>query len=547
MFTLANKNTLIIEDFTEFARSVRTMLYSLGNQSVEIVSNAEDAIEACRVKKFDVLLSDYNLGERKDGQQLLEELMAFDLLSASCIFIMLTAENTSAMVMGAIEHQPDNYIAKPFTAALLKSRIAKAVEKKEALSSISGCIHKKKWSDAINQCRLIASEKPKYRMSCLRSEFKCLKMLNKLDDALTLSLKIISDREVPWALQAVGEIYFLQTKYDKAISVFKNMTKKYPMNLEAYDWLAKTQQALGQSIDAQETIHTAIKKAPKVVKRQKSLGSIAEQNDDFSAMSNAFRQAIYQGKHSVFSSPEEYVKLTYGLKKQISQNTKDSANNSNQDKLIMEAEQTFKQLENKFKGDTGTIIRSNVAHAAFSKSINNKDDMDKYSDKAKCMFEEFEGILSPQVSLEISKSLKEIEEDEFAEAIIKEAILQNLDDKEFIKQISNFTQDKELIQKCKQAAQQNEKGIYYFRKNEFKEAIEHFEKAYCISPKNINIALNYSQALLKLSQNSKNKIDILNLANKKLLKLNRLEVSDSRYARYSELNRLTQLMLSKLA
>lgn len=540
MFTLAKKNTLIIEDFTEFARSVRTMLYSLGNESVEIVSNAEDAIEACRAKKYDVLLSDYNLGERKDGQQLLEELMAFDLLPINCVFIMLTAENTSAMVMGAIEYQPDNYIAKPFTAALLKSRIAKAVEKKESLSSITRCIYKKNWTEAINQCQLIAVEKPKYRMSCLRSEFKCLKIQNKLDNALALSLNIIADREVPWALQAVGEIYFLQKKYDKAISVFKNMTVKYPMNLEAYDWLAKTQMALGQNIEAQESINTAITKAPKVVKRQKSLGSIAEENGDFKSMSKAFRQAIYQGKHSAFSGPEEYVKLTYGLKNQLSQNSKDS----NRDALIIEAEQTFEQLEGKFKSNIGTIIRSSVARAAFSKSINNKDGMEKYSKKAKHLFNDFEGILSPQVSLEISKNLKEIEEDEFAEIIIKEAIQQNLDDKEFIKQIANFTQDKSLIQECKQAAQQNEKGIFHFRKNEFKIAVEHFEKASSISPKNINIVLNHTQALLKLSQNAKEPIDILNLANNKLLKLNRLEISDSRYPRYSELSRLSQLMLS---
>jgi len=540
MFTLANKNTLIIEDFTVFARSVKTMLYSLGNQSVEIVSNAEDAIQACRVKKFDILLSDYNLGESKDGQQLLEELMVFGLLSPKCIFIMLTAENTSTMVMGAIEHQPDNYIAKPFTAALLKSRITKAVDKKETLSSITQNMDKKNWLEAINQSRLTASENPKYRMSCLRSEFKCLKKLNKLDDALNLSLKIIAEREVPWALQAVGEIYFLQKKYDKAVGVFKNMTKKYPMNLEAYDCLAQTQIALGQSIDAQETINTAITKAPKIVKRQKTLGSIAEENKDFNTMSNAFRQAIYQGKHSALSSPDEYVKLTYGLKNLISHNGRDLS----KDKLVVEAEQTFKQLESKFKNDTGTIIRSNVAHAAFSKAIKNKEDIDKYSNHAKKIFDDFEGVLSPQVSLEISKSLNEIGETDFAEAIIKEAIQQNLDDKDFIKQISNFTQDKNLIQNCKKAAQHNEKAIFYFSKNDFESATEYFKKASTISPKNINIALNYTQALLKLSKKSKNKIDILHSASDKLSELNRMETSDSRYARYSELNRLTQIMLS---
>ena len=37
------------------------MLHSMGATDVEIVYNAEDAVEACKRKKYDVILSDYNL------------------------------------------------------------------------------------------------------------------------------------------------------------------------------------------------------------------------------------------------------------------------------------------------------------------------------------------------------------------------------------------------------------------------------------------------------------------------------------------------------
>ncbi|MGB0495284.1 MAG: response regulator [Kangiellaceae bacterium] len=544
MFTLAKKHTLIIDDFTEFARSVRTMLYSLGNESVEIVNNADDAIEACKLKNYDIILSDYNLGECKDGQQLLEELMFYNILPIKCIFIMLTAENTSAMVMGAIEYQPDNYIAKPFTPALLKSRITKAVEKKETLSPINQCIKKNKWDEAVHQCRTIANKYPKYRMSCLRLEFKCLKKQNKLDQALALSLKIIADREIPWALQGVGEIYFLQKKFDQANSVFKNMIKSFPMNLEAYDWHAKTLLAIDQKIEAQEVVNLAIRKAPKVVRRQKTLGSIAEENKDFNTMTFAYRHAVNEGKYSAFASPDEYVKLTHGLKNKAKQE------NAALEPLISEAEETFTKLENRFKNDTGTLIRSNVAHAAFSKAVNESENVTKYSEKAKLMFDNFDGALTPQVCLEISKSLREIEEDEFADAIVQEAIQQNLDDKSFIEQIANFTEDQSLIDKCKKVAQQNEKGILHFKRGEFLTAIDYFEKANSISPKNINITLNYVQSLLKLSQSEDNfkvSFNPIELANQKLSNINTIESTDSRFPRYSELNRLTQLMISKSA
>jgi CheY-like chemotaxis protein len=68
-FSLAKKDTLIVEDFAEFARSVRGMLHTMGATQVDIVYNAEDAIDACKARKYNIILSYYNLGPKKDGRK----------------------------------------------------------------------------------------------------------------------------------------------------------------------------------------------------------------------------------------------------------------------------------------------------------------------------------------------------------------------------------------------------------------------------------------------------------------------------------------------
>jgi len=84
-------------------------------------------------KSFDIVLCDYNLGEGKDGQQVLEEAKEDSLLPYSSIFIMTTAENSMEMVMGAAEYQPDDYLSKPFTKQVLQTRL------KRLLAALSLC------------------------------------------------------------------------------------------------------------------------------------------------------------------------------------------------------------------------------------------------------------------------------------------------------------------------------------------------------------------------------------------------------------------------
>lgn len=537
----SQKSVLIIEDFAEFARSLRGMMANLGCKHIDLTYNGEDALQACKEKKYDIILSDYNLGDSKDGQQLLEEISHYDLLKSNSVFLIITAENAAAMVMGALEYQPDSYLTKPFNNQILKARLDRAIQKKDLLSPIVLSMRKKKWHEAIAHCDEIFENHSKYRMACLRHKFNCYKNLKQFDKALELTTKIVNERAIPWAMLGVGEIFYLKNEIDRAIDLFQDMIKEFPMVMEGYDWLAKLLYQTGHPVEAQNVLLKAVEKSPKALKRQKLLGQIAEENDDLETMTIAFRQAIRFGKNSAFATPDEFIKLTKSLGLQLN-----GVSNSDRKKLIEEAESVFSNLSERFKANPKVQFRGAVAHADFSSITNDEAAVKKHLKSANRYYDRIEEILGSNESIEISESLKHLGQSELAECILEEAVEQYFDDPKFIKRAQKITNNKHLIANGQKANQHNSKAIQFFKSKNFDAAIEHFAKAEAIAPNNVNINLNHVQTLLKRAQVSSNKMGDLENAEQILSRITRLGPDDDRYSRYSELNRLTQLMIQNL-
>ncbi|WP_444998184.1 response regulator [Aliikangiella sp. IMCC44359] len=537
----SQKTVLIIEDFAEFGRSLRGMMQTLGSKNITLVYNGEDAIQECKERKYDIILSDYNLGDSKDGQQILEELLTFNLLKTNSVFLMITAENTTAMVMGALEFQPDSYLTKPFNGSILKSRLDKAIYKKDLLAPIARLMLKKKWKEALKLCNEESEKHPKFRMAYLRLKYGCLKKLKMYDKALELTTQIVNERPIPWAMLGVGEIFYAKKELDRASDLFNDMINEFPMVIEGYDWLAKIQYEQGRPIEAQYTLVKAVERSPKALHRQKKLGEIAEENDDITVMTNAFRQAVKFGKNSAFSTPDEFIKLTKSIGLQLKGNS-----NVDRKKLIAESESIFSKLERRFKSNPAVQFRSAVAHADFSAITNDEQKVEKYLTTANRFYERIEEHIGAEESIEISESLKHLGQKELAESILEEAVEQYFDDPKFLKKAEKLTTNKHLIANSKKANQYNNKAITSFKNKDFNAAIENFARASEIAPNNVNINLNHVQSLLKRAQINSNSSKDLHTAEKVLSSITRLSPDDERFARYSELSRLTQLMIQSL-
>jgi len=118
-------------------------LKRIGFHNVQLAHNPREALKAADEFNFDIVFSDYNMGDGKNGQQLLQELRHFKKVRYDCIFIMISAETSREVVLGAIESEPEGYIAKPFNEAMLHRKIDRLMDKQAQAAYTANNIEQK--------------------------------------------------------------------------------------------------------------------------------------------------------------------------------------------------------------------------------------------------------------------------------------------------------------------------------------------------------------------------------------------------------------------
>lgn len=113
---------LIVDDYKTMLRIIRNLLKQLGFNNVDEATDGAQALQKLRVKKYGMVISDWNM-EPMTGYELLKEVRADSQLK-TLPFIMITAESKTDNVIAAKKAGVNNYIVKPFNAATLKAKIA---------------------------------------------------------------------------------------------------------------------------------------------------------------------------------------------------------------------------------------------------------------------------------------------------------------------------------------------------------------------------------------------------------------------------------------
>src|SRR5574343_929550 len=78
---------LIIDDMSTVRSTLQILLQALGATQIDFAQSHWDALHRITQRMPDVILCDYNLGDSRTGQQLLEELRREEMLSEGVIFL----------------------------------------------------------------------------------------------------------------------------------------------------------------------------------------------------------------------------------------------------------------------------------------------------------------------------------------------------------------------------------------------------------------------------------------------------------------------------
>ncbi|MFN7038474.1 MAG: response regulator [Alphaproteobacteria bacterium] len=116
-----NMNILIVDDYKTMLRIIKNLLTQLGFTNIEEATDGSMALIKLKEKKYDLVISDWNM-EPMSGLELLKSVRADNDIK-SIPFIMITAESKTENVVAAKQAGVNNYIVKPFNAETLKTKL----------------------------------------------------------------------------------------------------------------------------------------------------------------------------------------------------------------------------------------------------------------------------------------------------------------------------------------------------------------------------------------------------------------------------------------
>ena len=522
---LKMKKVLVVDDFFNFRLTLKNMMRSLGIMYIDDAANGEEAVRKMAVRRFDIILCDYNLGPGKSGQQVLEEGKFRGYIGAANIFIMITAENTAEMIMGAMEYQPDAYLMKPFAKEVLEKRIKNIALKKLNIQDIEKAITDSDFDHAIRICDELLAQSPSNLSEIMK--FKGEVLLKKADykKAAEFYDQILQRGNVGWAQLGRGRVDFLLGNYDHAKTIFEHMIAQNNKNMPAYDYLAKTLLKMHDPQEAQNILMKAAAISPRALLRHKDLGRLAYRNEDFTTAETSFKTAVEQGKNSCFKSPADYTNLAKSLAH------------------CDDPQEGLKVLGSalrEFPDSSDTRLHLSVAESYVYTKMNKTAEAKRALTDAQKFAADLADDIPSDLALDLAQAYLMTGETEKGTAIIKNIVGGHHDDEEMLdnirgvfKEMGMTEKGEALIETTKdEIIQLNNEGVKLAQDGRLMEAITYFEKAAAHLPDNKIINANAAQVLmLNMKEKGANTDDL----DKTKTYLDRVRKIDEAYVDYAML------------
>lgn len=298
MIDFSKKHFLVVDDFSEFRSSIRGILRLLGVQHIDMAANGNEVLELCRQKRYDVILHDYNLGDGLNGQQVLEQLHAEHLLSPHCIFIMITAENTQAMVLAALECQPDDYLTKPFNKVTLQTRLERSVRRKQVLAPVLTALENADPAAVLHACQSITEQDPRFGVLCHNHIAQALSDLGRYQEQAKFLEEHARSRPTSWNLQALAKLWLRQGRLEQATRLLTAAVRQFPMMPELLDMQAELATLNHDLTATVERLQQAVTMSPNTLRRQIKLTCHAWLNNETAVAQRAVRQIWDIGRYT---------------------------------------------------------------------------------------------------------------------------------------------------------------------------------------------------------------------------------------------------------
>lgn len=485
-------NCLIVDDLPGMRGMIKRVIDNQGMKRVDTAATAVDAVQCCNNRSYDMVLCDYNLGQSQDGQQLLENLRQKKLVSPTSLFLMITGETSREMVLGAIELQPDDYIAKPFTPREFCKRLDRVMIKHLVLLPIKKLFAEGKYQEALTAVNAMIERGGRFTTEAERLRGRILFLLGELHKSREHYEKIIEQKPVPWAMLGLAETLVELGALEQAEKMLHRVLKMDHRYVEAHDLLTRIHEQRAELEKAQEHTQLACDLSPKSVPRHRRLANLAELNDDVDTSTQSYRQAIRWGANSVHECGADY--LNYA-RKVVEKAQSDGHKNKDDGNQALRQVRKAREL---FSEEPELDLQASLVEANILKTFN-LPEADDACHQAKYQFEEKEAE-DGETHLDYVRLLQTTGDQEKAQTELQSLAEKHSKDANFMRKLERLSAEPLSANARANVARLTKSGIAAYKNKEYNEASRIFKEALGLFPNHVGLNLNLVQVLLECNE-----------------------------------------------
>lgn len=523
------KRCLVVDDLTEVRAAYKRMLKSFGAIHIDTAANGDEAMQKCELNQYEIILCDYNLAESKDGQQVLEELRHSGLLKYTTLFIIITAEVSREMVLGAIENQPDDYITKPISQQTMRLRVDRALLKHEDLLPIKMAIDEKNYGKAIEKCNEKINTKSYYRWDCIQYKAQLLLLMGNYNEAKKIYEHVLKEKELIWAKIGLAKTLIKNQEYDQVEALLVGIITNDHRYIEAHDLLSEYYEQTKDYRKAQDSIKVATQLSPKSILRHRRLAEIAEKNNDEGTSLEAYEEAIRWNHNSCYAKAEDYLALS----RKTVDTTREIKNEKAKEK-IKKALAMLERMVRRFPSNKNQV-KSTLIEAQL---LSNQGKKDIAKAKLSVAEEEYEklNLKDIDVRFDYAQSHILIGNNQKAYQELHAIYLEKKNDQQIIKRIDRISDEPITLAGKKCAAELTHEGIHAYQNKDYDLSLKIFMDARNMFPRHVGVNLNMLQVVLAKTESQGKDKTLYEQSKTCLDNVGNIEINNKYYERYNFLS-----------
>ena len=484
---------LIIEPHPGMRASLHNMLNLCGVTRIEDASSAGQAVRMLSSKTYDIVLCEYTLDGGQDGQQMLEDLRHHRLIQPATLFFMVTGEGQFNKVVSAAELQPNDYILKPFTADNMLERIARALDKRNALSGIRQLLALGDQRGAIAACVDGEQTQPRYAADFQRLRAELHVELGEPDLAEPIYAGLYASKNIHWARLGQAKCMFLRGAHEESQAVLEALVEQNQRFLDAYDWLARTHEVGSDWSRAQAVLSQAVELSPHAVRRLRRLGEVALEAGDLDVAEQAWKQVVSKARFSEFRDPEDHARLVSTLVRKGDP---------------VQAAAVIRDLDKSLAGQRNTAVCSAISSAMLHEYTGNEERLEESIHFALAGCRRAAG-LSNELRLELARTCLEGGKPEQAAEVLR-GVMRNAGSAAAMAKAMRVLEDAGQGELAQQLAAESRQevvdmvavGAARAKEGDFRGAVELMMEAVAKLPENGQVVFNAAVAVLKCLENT---------------------------------------------